>query len=266
MAASALGDVPFTAEFHHRDVQRFVETGANRSTSFTPLSSCTTYLTTRGALPVHIAGTHPSGTVHFSGLTSSVNPANPGGLPGAVRQPDSQRLGHHRRGCPRSRRHAHHRIRLPADRSAIVDVAADSGWHMEWVWQGSHRRGRSVAHPDSAAFRQLQHECSPAQHFPRCRCSIDRPVPYSQRFTTANARSRHPHEPRPSHCKRHLRGFTDLHWSRRHAPGGRGPHPVHPLGRPASLLEPQHYYHALALAVRDRMQQIGWRPPRPTSI
>ena len=25
MAASALGDVPFTAEFHHRDVQRFVE-------------------------------------------------------------------------------------------------------------------------------------------------------------------------------------------------------------------------------------------------
>ncbi|GJF09168.1 alpha-1,4 glucan phosphorylase [Mycolicibacterium cyprinidarum] len=27
------------------------------------------------------------------------------------------------------------------------------------------------------------------------------------------------------------------------------------LGRPAALLEPQHYYHALALAVRDRMQQ-----------
>lgn len=27
------------------------------------------------------------------------------------------------------------------------------------------------------------------------------------------------------------------------------------LGRPPSLLEPQHYYHALALAVRDRMQQ-----------
>ena len=26
------------------------------------------------------------------------------------------------------------------------------------------------------------------------------------------------------------------------------------LGRPAALLEPQHYYHALALAVRDRMQ------------
>ena len=26
------------------------------------------------------------------------------------------------------------------------------------------------------------------------------------------------------------------------------------LGRPAQLLEPQHYYHALALAVRDRMQ------------
>ena len=27
------------------------------------------------------------------------------------------------------------------------------------------------------------------------------------------------------------------------------------LGRPAALLEPRHYYHALALAVRDRMQQ-----------
>lgn len=27
------------------------------------------------------------------------------------------------------------------------------------------------------------------------------------------------------------------------------------LGRPAQLLEPQHYYHALALAVRDRMQE-----------
>ena len=27
------------------------------------------------------------------------------------------------------------------------------------------------------------------------------------------------------------------------------------LGRPAVMLEPQHYYHALALAVRDRMQQ-----------
>ncbi len=27
------------------------------------------------------------------------------------------------------------------------------------------------------------------------------------------------------------------------------------LGRPAQLLEPQHYYHALALAVRDRMQK-----------
>lgn len=27
------------------------------------------------------------------------------------------------------------------------------------------------------------------------------------------------------------------------------------LGRPAALLEPKHYYHALALAVRDRMQQ-----------
>ena len=26
------------------------------------------------------------------------------------------------------------------------------------------------------------------------------------------------------------------------------------LGRPAALLEPKHYYHALALAVRDRMQ------------
>ena len=26
------------------------------------------------------------------------------------------------------------------------------------------------------------------------------------------------------------------------------------LGRPAALLEPQHYYQALALAVRDRMQ------------
>lgn len=26
------------------------------------------------------------------------------------------------------------------------------------------------------------------------------------------------------------------------------------LGRPFQLLEPQHYYHALALAVRDRMQ------------
>ncbi|GJN98064.1 hypothetical protein NJB1907f44_50180 [Mycobacterium marinum] len=27
------------------------------------------------------------------------------------------------------------------------------------------------------------------------------------------------------------------------------------LGRPAALLEPKHYYRALALAVRDRMQQ-----------
>ena len=27
------------------------------------------------------------------------------------------------------------------------------------------------------------------------------------------------------------------------------------LGRPAALLEPKHYYHALALAVRDRMQK-----------
>jgi starch phosphorylase len=27
------------------------------------------------------------------------------------------------------------------------------------------------------------------------------------------------------------------------------------LGRPTQLLEPQHYYHALALAVRDRMQK-----------
>ncbi|MGD9619537.1 MAG: glycogen/starch/alpha-glucan phosphorylase [Mycolicibacterium sp.] len=32
-------------------------------------------------------------------------------------------------------------------------------------------------------------------------------------------------------------------------------HLKYTLGRPAALLEPQHYYHALALAVRDRMQQ-----------
>ncbi len=32
-------------------------------------------------------------------------------------------------------------------------------------------------------------------------------------------------------------------------------HLQYSLGRPAALLEPQHYYHALALAVRDRMQQ-----------
>ena len=32
-------------------------------------------------------------------------------------------------------------------------------------------------------------------------------------------------------------------------------HLKYSLGRPAPLLEPQHYYHALALAVRDRMQQ-----------
>ncbi|MGB0970797.1 MAG: glycogen/starch/alpha-glucan phosphorylase [Mycobacterium sp.] len=31
-------------------------------------------------------------------------------------------------------------------------------------------------------------------------------------------------------------------------------HLQYSLGRPAALLEPQHYYHALALAVRDRMQ------------
>lgn len=31
-------------------------------------------------------------------------------------------------------------------------------------------------------------------------------------------------------------------------------HIEYTLGRPASLLEPEHYYHALALAVRDRMQ------------
>lgn len=31
-------------------------------------------------------------------------------------------------------------------------------------------------------------------------------------------------------------------------------HLEYTLGRPASLLEPEHYYHALALAVRDRMQ------------
>lgn len=32
-------------------------------------------------------------------------------------------------------------------------------------------------------------------------------------------------------------------------------HLKYSLGRPTALLEPQHYYHALALAVRDRMQQ-----------
>lgn len=37
------------------------------------------------------------------------------------------------------------------------------------------------------------------------------------------------------------------------------------LGRPASLLEPQHYYHALALAVRDRMQQ-NWMDTTQTYV
>jgi starch phosphorylase len=32
-------------------------------------------------------------------------------------------------------------------------------------------------------------------------------------------------------------------------------HLQYSLGRPAQLLRPQHYYHALALAVRDRMQE-----------
>ncbi|MCB0949330.1 MAG: glycogen/starch/alpha-glucan family phosphorylase, partial [Mycobacterium sp.] len=37
------------------------------------------------------------------------------------------------------------------------------------------------------------------------------------------------------------------------------------LGRPAALLEPQHYYHALALAVRDRMQQ-NWTDTTQTYL
>ncbi|MGB0961404.1 MAG: glycogen/starch/alpha-glucan phosphorylase [Mycobacterium sp.] len=37
------------------------------------------------------------------------------------------------------------------------------------------------------------------------------------------------------------------------------------LGRPAALLEPQHYYHALALAVRDRMQ-LRWSETTQTYL
>ena len=37
---------------------------------------------------------------------------------------------------------------------------------------------------------------------------------------------------------------------------GIGDHLRYSLGRPAALLEPKHYYQALSLAVRDRMQDM----------
>jgi starch phosphorylase len=38
------------------------------------------------------------------------------------------------------------------------------------------------------------------------------------------------------------------------------------IGRPAAALRPEHYYRALALAVRDRMHRTaGWRRRRPHS-
>ena len=34
------------------------------------------------------------------------------------------------------------------------------------------------------------------------------------------------------------------------------------IGRPAAVATPEHYYRALALAVRDRMQGAGWHRHR----
>lgn len=140
MAASALGDVPFTAEFHHRDVQRFVEAEGE---------------------PFDLV--HASFVLHH--LSDDEKARFLSTLRGRIRrdgaflwidvfcEPGESREDYLARYVSRIRSgwdtiavDAREAVvthitayDFPADRSAIVDVAADSGWHWEWVWQGSHR-------------------------------------------------------------------------------------------------------------------------------
>ncbi len=140
MAASALGDVPFAADFHHSDAQSFVEAAEDPfdlvHASFVlhhlPEGEKAQFLSTlRGQI-------RPDGAFLWIDVFCE---------PGESREDYLARYVSRIRGswdaiAADAREAVVTHITtydFPADRSTIVDVAADSGWHWEWVWRGSHR-------------------------------------------------------------------------------------------------------------------------------
>ncbi len=140
MARAALGDVPFATEFHHSDVQRFVEAEDE------PFD-----LVHASFVLHHLSD---GDKAHF--LSSLRKRIGPGGAflwidvfceSGESRPEYLDRyVARIRGGWDAIEADAREAVithittyDFPADRSAIVDVAAETGWDWKWVWQGSHR-------------------------------------------------------------------------------------------------------------------------------
>lgn len=140
MARAALGEVPFAADFHHSDVQRFVE------------AECETFDLVHASFVLHHLSDEEK--AHF--LSTLRERIQPDGAflwidvfcePGESR-PDylARYVARIRGGWDAIAADAREAVvthittyDFPADRSAIIDVAAQMGWEWEWVWQGSHR-------------------------------------------------------------------------------------------------------------------------------
>lgn len=140
MAASALGEVPFTTEFHHCDVQRFVEA---QGASFDLVHASFVLHHLSDEEKAHFLSTlrkriRPDGAFLWIDVFCE---------PGESRQDYLTRyVGRIRTEWAAIAVDAREAVvthittyDFPADRSAIIDVAADTGWHWEWVWQGNHR-------------------------------------------------------------------------------------------------------------------------------
>lgn len=139
-ARAALGPVHFTAEFHHADVRTFAETpGA-------------AFDLVHAALVLH----HLADAEKEEFLTALRRRIHPEGAflwADVFREPGESVPEYASRYAARIRRDwttLDHESRealvthmstcdFPADRAAIVETAQRCGWHLRWIWQGTHR-------------------------------------------------------------------------------------------------------------------------------
>lgn len=140
MARAALGEVPFSTDFRHSDAQRFVEADGEAFD-----------LVHASFVLHHLSDEEKS--LFLSTLHGRVRPDGAFLWVDVFCEPGEAREDYLARYVDRIRSgwdaiavEAREAVvthittyDFPADRSTIVDVAADTGWHWEWVWQGSHR-------------------------------------------------------------------------------------------------------------------------------
>jgi len=140
MARAALGTVPFTTDFHNSDVQTFAE-AEGEPFDLVHASFVLHHLTDEekvrflSALRRRI---RPDGAFLWIDVFCEPGESRPDYL---TRYVDRIRGSWDAIDVDAREAIVTHisTYDFPADRSAIVEAAGHTGWHWEWIWQGSHR-------------------------------------------------------------------------------------------------------------------------------